>query len=51
MTTKVPITETGIASIIIKAGRKLLKKSIRTNIANIPPITIFCLTKAIAEFI
>ena len=40
--TNVPITETGMANIIIKVGRKLLKKSISIQIAKIPPIRIFC---------
>ena len=40
--TNVPITETGMANIIINVGRKLLKKSISIQIAKIPPIIIFC---------
>ena len=50
MATNVPITETGIANIIMKVARKLLKKSMRIHTANIPPIMIFCWTKAIAAF-
>ena len=38
----VPITETGIANIIINVGLKLLKKSINIHIARIPPIMMFC---------
>ena len=50
MATNVPITDTGIANIIMKVARKLLKKSMRIHTANIPPIMIFCWTKAIAAF-
>ena len=49
--TNVPITETGMANIIINVGRKLLKKSISIQIAKIPPIIIFCWTNLIAAFI
>ena len=46
--TNVPTTETGIANIIISVGLKFLKKIIKTQIARIPPMIMFCWTKSIA---
>ena len=49
--TNVPITDTGMASIMTRVGLKLLKNNISTQIAKIPPKKMFCLTSEIAELI
>ena len=46
--TNVPITDIGIANIIIKDGLKFLRKIIKTHIANNAPMIIFCFTSEIA---
>ena len=47
--TKVPITETGIATKTMMVGTTCRKNNIKTVNAMIPPTQIFCFTRLIAE--
>ena len=51
MATNEPMTDTGIASEITSVARGERRKRSRISAASRPPIQIFCVTSAMAEWI